>query len=202
MIKAITFDLDGVYFLGESFKRFKAALPKKITDEDKLNWVLYKCPQILAFKSGKLTEEEYWKFAKDELGIEIENEDIFKILRDSYEINQEVHDYVLDVRARGFKTCICSNNFVSRIRELDTKFGFLENFDVKAFSFEAGFMKPDKEIYQKLVDQSGLKASEIIYSDDTPEALSGALEVGINAFLFEGFENFKKKVEDLISSTP
>ena len=202
MIKAITFDLDGVYFTGESFKRFKAALPKRVNDETQVNWILYKCPQILAFKSGKLSEEEYWKFAKDALGIEVSTDEIFKLLRDSYEVNSEVHEYLLDIRSRGFKTCICSNNFVSRIRELDAKFDFLKNFDVKGFSFEAGVMKPDKRIYEKLVEMSGVNANEIIYSDDTSDALAGAHEVGINAFLFEGFEDFKKKVENLISNTP
>ncbi len=201
MIKAITFDLDGVYFTGESFKRFKASLPKKVSDETQVNWVLYKCPQILAFKSGKLSEEEYWQFAKDSLGIEIGNEEIFKLLRDSYEVNSEVHEYLLSVRTRGFKTCICSNNFVTRVRELDAKFGFLKHFDVPVFSYEAGVMKPDKRIYERLVELSGVRPKEIIYSDDTPEALSGAHEVGINAFLFEGFERFKEKVENLIENS-
>jgi len=37
MIKAVTFDLDGVYFTPQSFKNFKVNLPKKITDREKVD---------------------------------------------------------------------------------------------------------------------------------------------------------------------
>ena len=146
MIKAVTFDLDGVYFTPQSFKNFRANLAMNVTDEDKANWVLYKSPEMFNFKMGKMDEDDYWNFARRELGIETSNDEIFKLLRDSYEVNPEVRDYISEVRARGLKTCICSNNFVTRIRELDTKFNFLKDFDIKVFSYKVGVMKPEKGI--------------------------------------------------------
>jgi len=53
MIKAVTFDLDGVYFTEDSFQSFKRRLPKTITDEAVVNQVLFKSPEILAFKRGE-----------------------------------------------------------------------------------------------------------------------------------------------------
>ena len=128
MIKAVTFDLDGVYFTPQSFQNFKANLSKKVTDEEKVNWVLYKSPEMLNFKSGKLSEVEYWDFVRKELGVELHNPEIYKLLRDNYEVNPEVREYVHEVRAKGLKTCICSNNFITRIRELEARFNFLADF--------------------------------------------------------------------------
>lgn len=194
MIKAVTFDLDGVYFTSQSFKNFKANLPKKIVDEEKVNWVLYKSREMLNFKMGKMSENDYWDFVRKELGVELSNSEIFTLLRDSYEINPEVRDFVLEVKANGLKTCICSNNFVTRIRELNTKFNFLKDFDVKVFSYEVGIMKPDKGIFDELIKQSGVKPEEIVYSDDDESKLMGAIELGINAFVYEGFEKFREKI--------
>mgnify|MGYP001559716675 CR=1 FL=1 len=198
MIKAVTFDLDGVYFTPQSFKNFKANLPKKVTNEEKVNWVLYKSPEMLNFKMGKMTEEDYWNFVRKELRIEASNGEIFELLRNSYEVNQEVKDYVREVKAKGLKTCICSNNFVTRIRELDEKFDFLKDFDVKVFSYEVRIMKPDKGIFEALIKQAGVKPEEILYADDDVSKLKGAIDLGINAFVYEGFEKFKKEVNTLI----
>jgi epoxide hydrolase-like predicted phosphatase len=197
MIKAVTFDLDGVYFTPQSFPNFKANLPKKVKDEEKVNWVLYQSPQMLDFKKGKFSESDYWDFAKKELGMEISNEEIFKILRDSYSVNSSVRDYVLKIRSNGLKTCICSNNFVTRKRELDIKFNYLKDFDVVVFSYEVGIMKPDRGIFEALIKQSGVKPDEIIYADDDQSKLAGAIELGIRSFVYEGFEKFQEKVNSL-----
>lgn len=198
MIKAVTFDLDGVYFTPQSFKNFKANLPKKVADEEKVNWVLYKSPEMQNFKTGKMRENEYWDFVRKELGVELRNDGIFKLLRDSYEVNTEVKDFVSEVKSKGLKTCICSNNFVTRIREVDSKFGFLKDFDIKVFSFEVGIMKPGKGIFEILIKQSGVYPKEILYADDDASKLTGAIELGINAFVYEGFEKFKEKVNSLL----
>lgn len=197
MIKAVTFDLDGVYFAPQSFKNFKTNLPKKVTDEEKVNWVLYKSPEMLSFKSGKMAENDYWDFVRRELGVELDNADIFQLLQDSYEVNSEVRTYVEKVKAAGLKTCICSNNFVTRIRELNNKYNFLTDFDVRVFSYEVGIIKPEKGIFEALINQARVQPEEIVYADDDETKLKGALELGIKAFVYEGFEKYIKQLESL-----
>lgn len=131
------------------------------------------------------------------MGISITNDEIYKLLRDSYEINPEVRDYVRKARLAGYKTCICTNNFVTRIRKLDRKFSFLADFDVQVFSYEVGVMKPDKAIFEELVVAAGVKAREIVYSDDDGGKLQGAVELGINAFVYENFNQFIDKLVSL-----
>jgi HAD superfamily hydrolase (TIGR01509 family) len=199
MIKVITFDLDGVYFTPQSFKDFKSKLPKKIIDEEQINWVLYKSPEMMNFKSGKISEDEYWEYVRKALLVDIEKSEIYKLLRDCYQINQKVRNYVNEIKTRGFKTAICSNNFITRIRELNIKFNFLQDFDIKIFSYEVGITKPNIGIFQELVRQSQVKPQEIAYSDDDETKLSGAKELGIQSFVYEDFDQFKTEIEDLIS---
>jgi putative hydrolase of the HAD superfamily len=197
MIKSICFDLDGVYFSGESFKRFKKNLPKKETSDEKINDVLYKSEEMAAFKTGTISEDDFWHYAKQELGITISNQDIYSCLQDSYEVNSEVKEFISEIRAKGYKSCACSNNFVTRIRELNNKFNFLQDFDFYVFSYEEHVTKPDKLIFERLIEKSGNKANEIAYSDDEPSRLTGAIDLGIEAFVYENFTQFRSKLIEL-----
>ena len=126
-IKSVCFDLDGVYFTPESFQRFKKALSGN-NSEDVIEHVFHKSDEILNFKKGLISENEYWDYVRKSLKISMPNEEIFQALRDAYEVNEEIVDLVKKVKEKGLQTCICSNNFETRIRELNSKFDFLKNF--------------------------------------------------------------------------
>lgn len=193
-IKAVCFDLDGVYFTPESFKRFKNVVAKD-ADKPISDYVFHESKEILQFKKGEISENEYWDFVRLQLEITLSNEEIFKIMRDSYETNPQVVEIVHRVRKNGFKTCVCSNNYVTRIRELNNKFKFLDDFDTQIFAYDVGVLKPDKKIFEALINQSKVKPSEIIYSDDSPDKLKGATELGIHTFVYEDIKSFINKLK-------
>ena len=197
MIKAICFDLDGVFFTFESFKNFMINLPKEVNDMDRVEYVLYKSPEILDFKSGKISEETFWNFVTKELGLKVNLEEITTIFKDSYEVNLEVLEYIKKVKEAGYITCVCSNNFPTRINALDKKWGISDLFDIKVFSYEVGIMKPAKEIFQALIDKANVLPHEIVYSDDNESKLQGAKELGINTFVFTDFDSFVEQLEKL-----
>jgi hypothetical protein len=64
--KLICFDLDGLYFTGESFQRFKESLAPDI-DTAKRDEVLALSDEMRKFKAGELSEEDYRERAKKEL---------------------------------------------------------------------------------------------------------------------------------------
>ena len=189
----ICFDLDGLYFTDESFQKFKERLAPN-TEKPIRDLVLALSDEMRAFKSGTMSEEAYRERAKSELGLSCSNEEIYTILRESYEVNKKVEQLAKTLRQKWYKIWICSNNFPTRIRELDKKFHFLDDFDVHIFSYEVGVMKPDQKIFQILIDKSGVEASKIIYSDDKEEKLEWAKKLWIQTFVFHGFDEF---IQDL-----
>ncbi|MBP9758994.1 HAD-IA family hydrolase [Candidatus Dojkabacteria bacterium] len=195
MIKAICFDLDGVYFTQESFLKFKKAIGINSTEE-KTNFVFHKSEQISDFKKGLIGENDFWNFVRKELNLTLKNEEIFEFLRDSYSVDENVKKTVEKVKGLGLKACICTNNFETRIRELDNKFNFLKDFEVKIISHEVGVMKPDIKIFEELIRNTKVEPNEIVYSDDTAEKLEGANKLGINTFVYEGFDKFVEKLQE------
>lgn len=197
MIKVITFDLDGVYFPNGK-ANFISALGKLGINEDEAKRVFLKSPQMnQEYKNGKVTDEEFWSWAILEWKLNQNWQEITKLMIDGYDVNENIVTIVKDLRNKGYKTAICSNNFPARVDGLQEKFGFLDNFDIKVFSFEVGESKPSKKIFEELVKKSQVEASAIIFADDNPDSLSGAKEVGITTFLYEGFDKYLEQLESV-----
>ena len=197
MIKAICFDLDGVYFTDKGKKAFHKALTDLSGSEEKVIHFLYKSDEMANFSSGNITENDLWDFARNYLNLNLTNQAFRDLWVKEYETDENVKSTVLKARKNGYITCICSNNNAARVEELDKKFNFLNNFDVKVFSYKIGFFKPKKEIFQELIKQSKVKPEEIVYSDDKEDRLTGAFELGINTFVYENFEQFTNELKKL-----
>ena len=197
MIKAITFDLDGVYFInGKS--NFIANIVKLGVSEDEAKRVFLKSDEMNhQYKEGKMTDEEYWAWANNEWKLNETPKKLMELLISGYEVDQDVVETVKKVRTNGHKTLICTNNFPARINGLQERFKFLDDFDAKAVSYEVGSSKPDPKIYQKLIEVSGVNANEIVYADDNNDNILEAQKLGINAFFYEGFDKFVEKLKEL-----
>lgn len=197
MIKAITFDLDGVYFVnGKS--NFIANIVKLGVPEDEAKRVFLKSVEMNhQYKEGKMTDDEFWNWASKEWKLDKTPKELMELLISGYEVDQNVVEIVKKVRANGYKTLICTNNFPARINGLQERFKFLDDFDGKSISYEVESSKPDSKIYQKLIEVSGVNANEIVYADDNNDNILEAQKLGINAFFYEGFDKFIEKLRVL-----
>ncbi len=197
MIKAITFDLDGVYFINGK-ANFIAELEKLNVPREEAERVFLKSPEMnQLYKTGKMTDSEFWGWAAKEWRLEMTPEELVNLLIKGYERDEAVLETVKKVRENGYKTLICSNNFPARVEGLQKKFGFLDNFDATVISYQIGHPKPNREIFEALVKKAGVRAEEIVFADDNENNLIGAREAGINAFFYENFDQFKEELKKL-----
>jgi len=194
MIKAVTFDLDGVYFInGKS--NFIKSLGELGVSEDEAKRVFLKSDKMnYEYKEGKIDDNEYWSWAIDEWNLDIGVDEVIDLLIQGYEVDNNVVETVRKVKSQGIKTCICTNNFPARINGLHERFGFLDDYDVKVVSYEVGKTKPSLEIFNRLISDSGVKPEELVMADDHETNIEVAKSVGINAFFYESFDKF---LEDL-----
>jgi len=189
-IKVITFDLDGVYFPNGK-KNFISALGKFDVSENEAVRVFLKSDEMnKEYKKGNMTDEEYWTWVKNEWKLDLSWQLIVKLMIDGYDVDEKVVSVVRDLRTKGYKTAVCSNNFPARVNGLHEKFGFLDNFDAHVFSYEVGDVKPSRIIFETLVNKSQSEPASIVFADDNPDNLKGATDVGITNFLYEGFDKF------------
>ena len=197
MVKAITFDLDGVYFVnGKS--NFIKALGELGVSEDEAKRVFLKSDEMNnLYKTGKMTDEEFWSWAAKEWRLNKSQQELIDLLTQGYSVDDNVVNVIKKVRENGYKTLICSNNFPARVNGLHKKFSFLDNFDTPVFSYEVGAAKPSEEIFSALIERSRVNADEIVYADDFGEAVKTAKKLGIQALFYENFEQFIRELRGL-----
>lgn len=197
MIKAITFDLDGVYF-PHGKANFITALQEHGIPEAEAKRVFLKSDEMNGqYKLGKMTDGEYWTWAAKEWNSDLSPNELTELLIASYDVDAEVEAVVKSARLQGYKTLICSNNFPARVNGLQERFGFLDNFDVAVFSHEVGATKPSEVIFNELVRRSGVPAESIVFADDDANNLSGAKTLGIIALRYEDFDKYIEQLKEL-----
>jgi HAD superfamily hydrolase (TIGR01509 family) len=197
MIKAITFDQDGVYFVNGKSNFVKNIVAMGVSEAEAKRVFLDSDEMKKLYKIGKWSDEEFWQWAIKEWKLDKTVKNMTTLLIAGYEVDERVVEVVKRVRADGFKTLICTDNFPARIDGLQQRFGFLDNFDVKVFSFEIGATKSSPEIYKELIKRANVLPEEIVFADDEEKKLMCAKELGINTFVYENFYQFLGELKKL-----
>lgn len=102
------------------------------------------------------------------------------------------------VKEKGLNYYILSNYPKDAFEYTYDMCPFIQNGDGMVISYDVLMIKPDKNIYLKLLDKYGLKANECLFIDDLDINVEGAKSVGINAFVFKDLEDGYKKLEEYL----
>ena len=101
---------------------------------------------------------------------------------------------LIKLKEAGYGVYYLSNFFQKAEEDCEERMGFLELTDGGILSYKDKVTKPDKQIYELLLDRYGLKAEECVFLDDTKKNIDGAGTVGIKGILFK---NRAQAVEEL-----
>ena len=102
------------------------------------------------------------------------------------------------VKEKGLKYYILSNYPKDAFEYTYNMCPFIQNADGMVISYDVLMIKPNKNIYLKLLDKYELKANECLFMDDLDVNVEGAKSVGINAFIFKDLEDGYKKLEEYL----
>ncbi len=196
IIKAICFDLDGVYFTPQGKQSFHRSLSEEFgAEQSVVDEIMKQSVAMKKLATGEIQPSEFFNYVRDKTGITAgDGELTARWIRD-YEIDVDVQKAVRSAKDQGFITCVCTNNNAARLPALEKKFNFYKDFDVIVSSHEVGYTKPSKEIFETLLKKTGVNANELVYSDDNPDRLQGAKDLGITVFVYESFEQFLNELK-------
>lgn len=118
-------------------------------------------------------------------------------LRDEVAINQSLLKAIDQLRERGLKTAILSNDGSSLRAYLDDH-DITKHFDEVFISGEINMMKPDPRIYQYCAQQLKLHPSEILFFDDRQSNVDGAIRAGLQAEMYISISQVRQVLSDLL----
>ncbi len=148
------------------------------------------------FQKGLLSEDDFWARVASGLKVEKPAAPLWgDAFRSVYRPRREMFALVSSLRGRGCKTALLSNTEVPAMEH------FLEQgydmFDALVFSCAEGTRKPERRIYELVLEKLGLGAKEVVFIDDREEYIDGARAVGMKAILFRGPEELRKELHRL-----
>jgi HAD superfamily hydrolase (TIGR01549 family) len=88
-------------------------------------------------------------------------------------------------KIRKTKTTALISNFdhPRHIHKKIKEYGWKDLFDMVVISAEAGIKKPDKRIFQPVLDKFNLLPGEVVFIGDSKEDMEGAINAGIRPLL-------------------
>ena len=200
MIKAVIFDLGGVYFTnGTKIAIAKISKKYKIKKEEIESILLPGSEFGKLYRQGKITGKEFFKKLKKEFGIKEKDEDLIEIWFGSYKPVKDVIKTIARLKKRGFKIYFLSDNVKDRAEFLEAKYTFSRHFVDGIFSHKAGMTKFDgAKIFRMALRQTGEKPENVVFVDDNERHVEKAKGVGMNAIHFKNPKQFETALKRLI----
>jgi putative hydrolase of the HAD superfamily len=157
----------------------------------------YRCD----FDRGKLTAAGFYRNILEELGCET-NEDKLAIMGEMdinswMNINPGTVRLMEDVKNQGLVLGILSNMPTEFLEYARRNFPIFSLPHVGIYSCEQGCIKPEVAIYLRTIAAAGCGAGELVFFDDVQENVSKALELGIEARLWQDCDKARSDLVEL-----
>mgnify|MGYP005839105697 FL=1 len=145
------------------------------------------------YDTGRLTTEEFYQHVTAHFRVNLPFSQFSVWWNDIFEPMEGMADLVSHLATR-YPLYLVSNTNALHFEYIKQNYALLEHFRSFVLSFEVGSRKPEPEIFQALIQQTGLPPSQCLFVDDKPPFVEAARQQGLTAWRFTSPERF---VQDL-----
>ncbi len=152
---------------------------------------------LFMLEKGEIDEQEFLRRLEAELGggrTVATGVEVFRHL----ERNPEMIDYMRELRDRGLRTALLTNN----VREWEPSWRAMlpeidEIFEVVVDSAFVGMRKPEPEVYRLTLERlgGGTEPADCVFVDDVAINCDAARELGMAAVVFESTDQARPEIE-------
>ena len=154
---------------------------------------------LFELETGRVSEARFMSRLADELsairGDAVALDDFGERYFRHLQPNERLIDYMRQLRGRGYKLAICTNN----IREWEARWRAMlpvdEIFDVVVDSAFVGSRKPEPRIYEITLERLGASPEATLFVDDVDVNCDGAREIGMHAIQFRSTDQAIEAIE-------
>ncbi|HLJ02760.1 MAG TPA: HAD family phosphatase [Solirubrobacteraceae bacterium] len=209
MIRGIISDFGGVLTspLREAFVAFEEQTgisPEVLGTAMGAIWKRDGAHPLFELETGRMTEATFLATLADEVSAQLGRAVQFDWFGPRYlenlNPNQPLIDYMRELRSRGYRMAICTNN----VREWEplwrAKLPVDEIFHEVVDSAFVGVRKPDPAIFELTLERVGVTATEALLLDDVELNCQAARELGLTAIWFRSTEQAIADIEAALQS--
>jgi putative hydrolase of the HAD superfamily len=154
---------------------------------------------LFELETGRLTWADFvvrlGAALSDDLGREVRMDGFAERLFAALHPNEELFAYFRELRGRGVRLALCTNN----VREWEPRWRTLlpidELFEVVVDSGFVGIRKPDPGIYELTLERLGLRGEEVVFVDDLEHNVEAARALGMAGVVFTSTPQARGEIE-------
>lgn len=198
MIKNIIFDLGNVLIEFNPHRFIEENIPLK--DRDEVFQMIFERREWQDLDRGTLSYDEVVKFFslrfpqyEPQIRKFFEN----KIIDCLKPIEKNI-SYVEELKRRGYKLYILSNFQYPAYENVSKKWDFFKLFDGEVISSHANLLKPERAIYEEIIQKYKLNPQETLFIDDSIENVEAAKIFDLQVLHLENFNELREKMENLL----
>jgi epoxide hydrolase-like predicted phosphatase len=157
---------------------------------------------LFELETGRMTETRFLDLLGSQLSRQLERpvemhgfgERYFEHLHP----NEQMIDYMRDLKTRGYALAICTNNVREWERFWRSMLPVDEIFDTVVDSAFVGARKPERRIYDITLERVGVPAQSTVFVDDIEINCTAARDLGMAAVWFQSTEQAIAEIEALL----
>lgn len=182
MLKNLIFDFGGIFIDLD-----KTAIPRSLQELGLKELTEEMIEQNLIYEKGLMSTEEFMEFyqtllpdSSKEVLLDAWNSSLINIPKKRFDFLKKLK------KNKAYRLILLSNTNDLHMRWVAENIGFYDDFkkcfDAFYLSHKINMRKPDKEIYEYVLQQNNLVAEESLFIDDLPENTKAAEELGIHTW--------------------
>ncbi len=199
MIKNIIFDFGGVLldwnprYLYKSYFNNDQEMEHFLADICNGEWNIKQDAGRPFAEAVKELQAKYPEYAE---AIQMYDDDWEKMLK--CELPESI-DLLKELKSMGYGIYGLTNWSAEKIGYAFANYSFFSLFDGIVVSGVEKVVKPDRKIYEILLERYSLKPGECVFIDDNQDNVDMAKVLGINAIRFDNIGNVKEHLETLLN---
>jgi putative hydrolase of the HAD superfamily len=154
---------------------------------------------LFELETGRMSERSFLRAVSDELtaqlGRSVELHGFGERYFEHLHPNERMIDYMKELKRRGYKLAICTNNVREWEQLWRAKLPVDEIFDEVVDSAFVGARKPEPRIYEITLERLDVPAGAALFVDDVELNCSAARELGLSAVWFRSTEQAIAEIE-------
>jgi putative hydrolase of the HAD superfamily len=200
MVKNVIFDLGGVVIEWNPDR----ILERYYADPELraiMKTAMFLHPDWLQMDRGALTEADLLLRLGDRTGRPAaELDELFNAVRESLHTKPDTVALLNKLHGRGVPLYCLSNMSSDIFRHLRKRHSFWGVFRGIVISGHIQLMKPEREIFEHLLQRHGLNAAETVFIDDSAPNIEAARALGLHTVWFKSANQCQQELEDLLLS--
>ncbi len=160
---------------------------------------------LFELETGRMTEAAFLEGIGEQLTAErgrpIRLDGFGRHYFDHLDTNESMIEYMRELKDRGYRMAICTNN----VREWEplwrSKLPVDEIFSVVVDSGFVGLRKPEPEIYALTLERLGVPADAAVFLDDVELNCEAARALGMHAVWFRSTDHAIEEIESALASS-